>query len=183
MIKPNLHAVLFIQSLVLCQIKIIHTFIVYLRGVEPQEMKSFLQFIYLGQATFYQNRLNVFLVVAKSLEIKEISIHVAMNDESLNQSFLQLNTLFSEATDSQHFDCKLLCIRGLEQIDNIDNSHILPFQIIPLHVNFITLMNSLQKIGLNQISSTGNSKQNSRIEAVGATSESQSLEKHTPQCM
>ena len=28
-------------------------------------------------------------------------------------------------------------------------------------------MNSLQKIGLNQISSTGNSKQNSRIEAVG----------------
>ena len=88
MIKPNLHAVLFIQSLVLCQIKIIHTFIVYLRGVEPQEMKSILQFTYLGQATFYQNRLNVFLVVAKSLEIKEISIHVAMNDESLNQSFV-----------------------------------------------------------------------------------------------
>ena len=28
-------------------------------------------------------------------------------------------------------------------------------------------MNSLQKIGLNQISSTCNSKQNSRIEAVG----------------
>ena len=28
-------------------------------------------------------------------------------------------------------------------------------------------MNTLQKIGLNQISSTGNSKQNSRIEAVG----------------
>ena len=33
---------------------------------------------------------------------------------------------------------------------------------------------------MNQISSTGNSKQDSKIEAVGATSESQSLEKHTP---
>ena len=44
-------------------------------------------------------------------------------------------------------------------------------------------MNPLQKIGLNQINSTGNWKQNSKNEAVGATSESLSLEKHTPQCM
>merc|ERR1719342_181406 len=46
---------------------------IYLRGVEPQEMKSILQFMYLGQATFYQDRMNEFLEVAKSLEIKEIS--------------------------------------------------------------------------------------------------------------
>ena len=36
-------------------------------------MKSILQFMYLGQATFYQERMNEFLNVAKSLEIKEIS--------------------------------------------------------------------------------------------------------------
>ena len=47
--------------------------VIYLRGVQPQEMKSILQFMYLGQATFYQDRMNEFLNVAKSLEIKEIS--------------------------------------------------------------------------------------------------------------
>merc|ERR1712002_842739 len=56
-----------------------HTFI-YLRGVEPQEMKSILQFMYLGQATFYQERMNEFLDVAKSLEVKEISKDVECDD-------------------------------------------------------------------------------------------------------
>ena len=47
--------------------------IVYLRGVFAPEMKSILQFIYLGQATFYQDRMNEFLSVSRTLEIKEIS--------------------------------------------------------------------------------------------------------------
>jgi len=53
---------------------------IYLRGIEPQEMKSILQFMYLGQATFYQDRMNEFLDVAKSLEIKEISNDVERDD-------------------------------------------------------------------------------------------------------
>ena len=53
---------------------------IYLRGVEPQEMKSILQFMYLGQATLYQERMNEFLNVAKSLEIKEISKDVECDD-------------------------------------------------------------------------------------------------------
>merc|ERR1712243_439896 len=47
--------------------------VVYLRGVLAPEMKSILQFMYLGQATLYQDQMNEFLDVAKSLEIKEIS--------------------------------------------------------------------------------------------------------------
>ena len=47
--------------------------VIFLRGVLAQEMKSILQFMYLGQATFYHDRMNEFLNVAKSLEIKEIS--------------------------------------------------------------------------------------------------------------
>ena len=43
-------------------------------------MKSILQFLYLGQATFYQDRMNEFLNVAKSLEIKEISEDVECDD-------------------------------------------------------------------------------------------------------
>merc|ERR1712221_16433 len=53
---------------------------IYFRGIEPQEMKSILQFMYLGQATFYHDRMNEFLDVAKSLEIKEISKDVECDD-------------------------------------------------------------------------------------------------------
>ena len=54
--------------------------VIYLRGVLAQEMKSILQFMYLGQATFYQDRMNKFLNAAKSLEIKEISKTVESED-------------------------------------------------------------------------------------------------------
>ena len=47
--------------------------IIYLKDVNFQEMDSILQFIYLGQTTFNQNRISEFLNVAKSLEIKELS--------------------------------------------------------------------------------------------------------------
>jgi len=55
--------------------------VIYLRGVLAPEMKSILQFMYLGQATFYQERMNEFLNVAKSLEIKEISKDVEPKTE------------------------------------------------------------------------------------------------------
>merc|ERR1712189_130856 len=42
-------------------------------------MKSILQFMDLGQATFYQDRMNEFLEVAKTLEIKEIGKDVDYN--------------------------------------------------------------------------------------------------------
>ena len=46
--------------------------IIYLRGIQSFEIDSILQFIYLGEATIYQERMNEFLSTAKSLEIKEI---------------------------------------------------------------------------------------------------------------
>ena len=45
---------------------------IYLRGVNHQELESILQFIYLGVATFHQERMNIFLGVAQDLQIKEI---------------------------------------------------------------------------------------------------------------
>ena len=47
--------------------------VIYLRGIQNQEMESILEFMYLGVATFHQERMNEFLNVAKNLEIKEIS--------------------------------------------------------------------------------------------------------------
>ena len=40
--------------------------IIYLHGIHSQEIKSILQFMYLGQATFFHDRMNDFLNVAKS---------------------------------------------------------------------------------------------------------------------
>merc|ERR1712029_30236 len=67
--------------------------IIYLRGIQSFEIDSILQFIYLGEATFYQERMNEFINVAKSLEIKEISkdfeIHgnVADSEVDIKQEF------------------------------------------------------------------------------------------------
>ena len=44
----------------------------YLRGIQFSELESIMQFIYLGEATFYEERMDEFLAVAKSLEIKEL---------------------------------------------------------------------------------------------------------------
>jgi len=46
--------------------------IVYLRGIEGQEIESILQFIYLGQTDLHQEKISEFLSVAKSLKIKEV---------------------------------------------------------------------------------------------------------------
>ena len=56
--------------------------VIYLRGIQHQEMESILEFMYLGVATFYQDRMNEFLNVAKNLEIKEISKDVEFDNEN-----------------------------------------------------------------------------------------------------
>merc|ERR1712012_1155020 len=54
----------------------------YLRGIEFSEMESIMQFIYLGEATFYEERMDEFLAVAKSLEKKELrNAEPGTNDE------------------------------------------------------------------------------------------------------
>ena len=47
--------------------------LIYIRGVHSYEMESILEFIYLGKTTLFQDRVNEFMNVAKSLEIKGIS--------------------------------------------------------------------------------------------------------------
>ena len=47
--------------------------LIYLRGIQSYEMESILQFMYLGEGTFYYERLGEFIKVAKDLEVKDIS--------------------------------------------------------------------------------------------------------------
>ena len=56
--------------------------LMYLRGIQYSDMESIMQFIYLGEATFYEERMDEFLSVAKSLEIKELcNADTPTNDE------------------------------------------------------------------------------------------------------
>ena len=45
---------------------------IYLRGIAKEEIEAIMQFIYLGEATFDQERMNEFLNVAKDLDLKDI---------------------------------------------------------------------------------------------------------------
>ena len=64
----------------------LHNTSIYLRGISHEELESILKFIYLGEVTLCQERMNEFLNVAKSLDIKEIGKNVANEDD---QNFKQ----------------------------------------------------------------------------------------------
>ena len=72
--------------------------VIYLRGIQHQEMESILQFMYLGEATFYQDRMSEFLNVAKNLEIKEISKNIKIDEENVGRLFFRLRNVGSEVS-------------------------------------------------------------------------------------
>ena len=53
--------------------------VIYLRGIKSLDIESILQYVYLGEATVLEDRVNEFLDVAKSLEIKTLSNHTIKN--------------------------------------------------------------------------------------------------------
>ena len=73
---------------------------IYLRGVDSSEMESIIQFIYLGETAFYQERLKVFLKVAKDLDIKLLSkddrATPVNNEEITNEEEIEETTTCSE---------------------------------------------------------------------------------------
>ena len=63
--------------------------IIYLRGINFPELESIMQFIYLGETTFYEERMNEVLSVAKSLEIKGLHNTNPVDDEYKDFEFDQ----------------------------------------------------------------------------------------------
>ena len=47
--------------------------LIYLRGIQHLELQSILEFIYLGEGTFKQDRMTEFLRAAKDLQVRDIS--------------------------------------------------------------------------------------------------------------
>ena len=70
-----------------------HVPCIYLRGIEKEEMESVLQFMYLGEATFYHERMNKFLDVARDLDVKEIVKSIDINEEGWIISYVASNTM------------------------------------------------------------------------------------------
>ena len=88
--------------------------LIYLRGIESQEMESILQFMYLGEGKFYQERLGEFLKVGKNLEVAGISISSADETED--------NTEIIDAKDYSTERLPKKEIKTKNQEGNIENN-------------------------------------------------------------
>ena len=76
--------------------------VVYLRGIQYSEMESIIQFIYLSKAQFYEKRMDEFLAVAKSLEIKELCNANTLANNEFKDGPLSSNPETSTDTYSDH---------------------------------------------------------------------------------
>ena len=82
--------------------------IIYIKGIQHQEMESLLEFMYLGDATFYQDRMNEFLDAAKHLKVKEISQNLEIqddDDETVDRAIdsgMEVTTDISTNQEDQH---------------------------------------------------------------------------------
>ena len=100
--------------------------VVYLRGINHQELESILEFMYLGVATFYQDRLDKFLDVAKNLEVKEISQNVEFGAYDTHydndDTFINVNTINDEKLiiEAEEEDKKIEenLLRSVEQMSS-----------------------------------------------------------------
>ena len=71
--------------------------LMYLKGINSSEMEAIIQFIYLGETTFFEESLDEFLSVAKSLEIKELyNYFQTETNEELDDEKLEEPTLVSD---------------------------------------------------------------------------------------
>ena len=61
--------------------------LIFLRGIQHEELELILQFIYLGKATFYQERMKEFLEVADDLNI------IGIRDAQLNEESFFINEI------------------------------------------------------------------------------------------
>ena len=77
--------------------------VIYLRGIQYPEIESILQFMYLGEAKFYEERMNDFIMVAKNLEIKELSKGIesseSQNDDPSEETIEQSEENLTDSSE------------------------------------------------------------------------------------
>ena len=81
--------------------------IMYLRGIQFSEMESIMQFIYLGEAIFCEERMDEFLAVAKSLEINVLcNAEIRTKAESTNELSPNGSVTSSETLEEETVEIK-----------------------------------------------------------------------------
>ena len=73
--------------------------VIYLRGIQHSEIESILQFIYLGEAKCYEERMKEFLTVAKNLDIQELAKGIAVNAVNEDNTNIETEESSIEADD------------------------------------------------------------------------------------
>ena len=78
--------------------------ILFLKGIKHQELESLLQFIYLGEAKVYENRIEMFVSISKDLGIKELNMKTEdkfdeknVNIDSISNEDMHVSTGFEES--------------------------------------------------------------------------------------
>ena len=78
--------------------------VIYLRGIKHQEMEAILKFMYFGTATFGKDRVDEFLKVALSLEVKELSsikVTAKVADKELEESEIHNDEIDVDENDDE----------------------------------------------------------------------------------
>ena len=94
--------------------------VIYLRGVLSQEMKSILQFMYLGQATFYHYSMNEFLNVAKTLKIKGISKDVESDETEDSLGDVTIDNVLHSKDNSFQFEKNEINVTNIEEMKDTE---------------------------------------------------------------
>ena len=102
--------------------------LIYLRGIQSYELESILQFMYLGEGKFYQERMREFIKVAQDLEVKEISDGVELPSEEAEDTVEEnipeeeIEEISTEEFPSQPEQTKVRPRRPRTQISNDNKS-------------------------------------------------------------
>ena len=86
--------------------------VIFLRGIKHSEMESIMQFMYLGEARIYHDRMSEFLQVSKDLEIKELATHdqtssnAESNGDQTNETITITDEEYVEYEDGTLTDAK-----------------------------------------------------------------------------
>ena len=85
--------------------------IMYLRGIHSAEVESILQFIYVGEATCIEERMDELLSVAKSLEVKELCNTEATKDVQDDKPTLPWNSITTTLKSEDVMDQALKVVK------------------------------------------------------------------------
>ena len=97
--------------------------IIFLRGINHADMESILQFIYLGEASFYQERMDEFLQAAKSLEIAELStVAPESSDSNTDDTDTDYEGSKGDADDEYKIEGKLDEVKETDKVRTISKS-------------------------------------------------------------